>query len=105
MYYGIKTTVYYAADGHKPNNTAGKSTMTNNNRNITTQTDFTTGRVRLDQYNPTNTTDKEDIRKRPRFASLKISTIAVSFNQNHTSSQYKSVPLNQSQVANIHKTL
>lgn len=49
-------------------------TMTSYDRHMMTQTDFTTGLTGLDrQCNRTKTTDKEEKRKSPRFAFLKIS--------------------------------
>lgn len=54
-------------------------TMTSNKRHIVLQTDFTTGLTRLDQHcnwTTTETTDKEEKRKSPRFAFLKISANA-----------------------------
>jgi hypothetical protein len=51
--------------------------MTSNKIHIVTQTDFTTGLTRLDQQcDWTDTTDKEEKRKSPRFAFLKISAYA-----------------------------
>src|SRR5690625_7118461 len=53
--------------------------MTSNKRHIVLQTDFTTGLTRLDQHcnwTTTETTDKEEKRKSPRFAFLKISANA-----------------------------
>jgi hypothetical protein len=52
-------------------------TMTRNYRHIETLTDFTTGLTRHDQLcNRTKAIDKEEKRKGPRFAFLKISTSA-----------------------------
>jgi hypothetical protein len=52
-------------------------TMKSNDRHIMTQTDFHTGLTRLDrQCNRTKTTNKEEKRKSPRFAFLKISATA-----------------------------
>jgi len=52
-------------------------TMTSNDRHTVTQTDFMDGLIRLDQQcNRTRTTDREEKRKSPRFAFLKISASA-----------------------------
>lgn len=52
-------------------------TMTSNDRHTVTQTDFMDGLIRLDQQcNRTRTTDREEKRKSPRFAFLKISANA-----------------------------
>jgi hypothetical protein len=57
--------------------TTDKLKMTSNARHIETLTEFTTGLTRLDQQcNRTRTTDKEEKRKGPRFAFLKISATA-----------------------------
>ena len=52
-------------------------TMTSNDRHIVTQTDCKDELTGLDQqYNRTKTIDKEEKRKSPHFAFLKISTTA-----------------------------
>ncbi len=67
--------------------TTATLTMTSNKRHIVTQTDFTTGLTRLDrQCNRTDTADKEEKRKSPRFAFLKISgNVHCTHLQSHTS--------------------
>ena len=74
-------------------------TMTSNDKNTLTQTDFHVGLIRLDrQYNETKTTNTEKERKSPRLAFLKISATAHLAHLQSSTSQPTTQALQKSQI-------
>jgi hypothetical protein len=75
--------------------------MMSNERHIVVQTDFTTGLTRLDQqYNwiRRRTTDKEEKKKGPRFAFLKISASAHCTHLQSRAGQHSDQALRKSSI-------